>query len=216
MARYEVHEMHKGMGKGEKVLYPKMPIYSQFDYDKVVELIHDYSPSFSKGAIRGVLDGLITAMRSALPMGHTMKIDGLGVFSPSLEFCDKKEQGQAADQTDGRKPKDDYNHVRVKSINLKVDKELLDQINRENTFVKVDSKVHRCKALSTTIEERQQRALQMIRQRGFITLTDYANANGMSNPAASRELKRIVSDPASGITTKGSAPHKVWVERKLT
>ena len=202
MANYVLHELHKGMGKGENVLYPKMQVYTKFDYDKVVEIIHDYSPAFSKGTIRGVLDGLATAMINVLPNGHSMKIDGLGVFSLSLGFSDDKPQEQ------------DVNcHVCAKSINFKVDKELMDQINRENTFLKADSEVHRYAEPSTTLQERQQQALQMIRKRGFITLSDYANTNRINRSKASAELKSIVSDPSSGITTNGSGSHKIWVER---
>lgn len=201
MANYVIHELHKGMGKGENVLYPKMQVYTKFDYDKVVDLIHDYSPAFSKGTIKGVLDGLATAMRNVLPNGHTMKIDGLGVFSLSLGFCDNN-------------PKEVNNHVCAKSINFKVDKELLDMINRENTFDKADGEVHRYAEPSTTLEERQQQALLMIRKRGFITLTDYAIANRINRSKASAELKHIVSDPESGIVSNGSGSHKIWVEKK--
>ena len=214
MANYVLHELHKNMGKGDCAQYPKMQIYTKFDYDKVVELIHDYSPAFSKGAIRGVLDGLATAMKNVLPNGHSMKIDGLGVFSLSLGFCDSNANEQDVETAEGQKHKRKKYHVCAKSINFKVDKELMEQINRENTFEKADSEVHRYAELSTTIQERQQRALQLIGKRGFITLTDYANANGMSCPTASRELKRIVSNPASGITSNGSGSHKIWVERK--
>ena len=28
MANYVIHELHKGMGKGENVLYPKMQVYT--------------------------------------------------------------------------------------------------------------------------------------------------------------------------------------------
>jgi len=214
MANYVLHELHKGMGKGENVLYPKMQVYTKFDYDKVVEMIHDYSPAFSKGAIRGVLDGLAIAMKNILPNGHSMKIDGLGVFSLSLGFCDNNINEQDAETTQGQKLKGKKYHVCAKSINFKVDKELMGQINRENTFEKADSEVHRYAEPSTTIRERQQRALQMIRKRGFITLTDYANTNRINRSKASAELKSIVSDPESGITSNGSGSHKIWVEKK--
>ena len=97
MASYVLQELPNGMGDGESALFPKMQIYTMFDYDKVVDLIHSYSPSFSEGVIRGVLDGLTEAMKSALPNGHSVKIDGLGVFSLSLGFSDEK-SGTAGDE----------------------------------------------------------------------------------------------------------------------
>jgi len=58
-----------------------MQVYTEFDYDKVVELVHTNSPAFSQATVRGVLDTLAVVMKSYLPLGHTMKIDNLGVFS---------------------------------------------------------------------------------------------------------------------------------------
>ena len=41
MANYVVKEMPAGMGNGKKGrIFPKMQVYTEFDYDKVVELIH--------------------------------------------------------------------------------------------------------------------------------------------------------------------------------
>ena len=62
-----------------------------------------------------------------------------------------------------------------------------------------------------TQEERLARAIQHIEQHGFITLTEYANMNGLSRPVASRELKAFTNDPQCPIKTKGVAPHKTWV-----
>ena len=80
--------MPEGMNSSNGKAFPKMQVYTEFDNDKVVELINTYSPAFSKGTIKGVLDTLATVMKNVLPMGHTLKIDNLGVFSLALEFTD--------------------------------------------------------------------------------------------------------------------------------
>ncbi len=69
MAGYTINEMPAGMGNGKKGrVFPKMQVYTEFDYDKVVELIHVNSPAFSKGNIRGVLDTLAVVMKNYLQM----------------------------------------------------------------------------------------------------------------------------------------------------
>ena len=208
MASYVLQKLPNGMGDGESALFPKMQIYTMFDYDKVVELIHSYSPSFSEGVIRGVLDGLTVAMKSALPNGHSMKIDGLGVFSLSLGFSDEK-TGTSGDEL---KHKENYRHVCAKGINFKVDQELIKDINLESTFERAQPGVQRFESPDSTLEQRMQRARQLISERGYITLSDYAIANHISRSMASRDLKRITSDLASGIIAKGSHSHKVWVK----
>ena len=105
-----IKEMPTGMGNGsEGKSFPKMQVYTEFDYDKVVELVHTNSPAFSEATIRGVLDTLAVVFKSYLPMGHTLKIDNLGVFSLSLEFADNEtetdnqQDAQDTQETDSKK-----------------------------------------------------------------------------------------------------------------
>lgn len=201
MANYVIKEMPEGMGNGKKGrTYPKMQVYTEFDYDKVVELIHTNSPAFSQGTIRGVLDTLGVVMKSYLPMGHTMKIDNLGVFSLSLEFADE--------ETENTK----YHHVKAKGVNFKVDRKLVDEINKENTFERISS--NPTSRSPYTPEQRLQRALQHIDKHGFITLQDYANLNNLSRSTASRELAKLTAASTSPIKSNGSGSHKFWLRRK--
>ena len=210
MANYVIKEMAAGMGNGkEGRTFPKMQIYTEFDYNKVVELVHTNSPAFSQATIRGVLDTLAVVMKSYLPLGHTMKIDNLGVFSLSLEFADNEAETDSQQETEGTKSKRKYHHVRVKGLNFKVDKKLVDDINRENTFERTTGNPSSPSPYSP--EERLQRALHHIGQHGFITLQEFANLNRLSYSSASRELAKLVSDPQSGIKAKGAGSHKVWV-----
>ncbi len=210
MANYVIKEMPEGMGNGKKGrLYPKMQVYTEFDYDKVVELVHTNSPAFSQATVRGVLDTLAVVMKSYLPLGHTMKIDNLGVFSLSLEFADNESDSANPQITQEATSKKKYHHVRVKGVNFKVDKKLVDDINKDNTFERTT-----CNPSSPSpysLKERLQRALSHIDKHGFITLQEYANLNHLNYSTASRELAKLVLDPNSGIKAKGAASHKVWV-----
>ena len=212
MANYVLKEMPAGMGNGsEGKTFPKMQVYTEFDYDKVVELVHTNSPAFSEATVRGVLDTLAVVMKSYLPMGHTMKIDNLGVFSLSLEFADNETDADSQQEEQNVDSKKKYHHVRVKSVNFKVDKRLVDGINKENTFERISGNTASPSPYS--LEERLQRALNHIDKHGFITLQEYANLNSLSYSTASRELAKLVLDPHTGIKPKGAASHKVWVRR---
>lgn len=212
MGNYVIKEMPTGMGNGsEGKAFPKMQVYTEFDYDKVVELVHTNSPAFSEATIRGVLDTLAVVMKSYLPLGHTMKIDNLGVFSLSLEFADNETETDSQLNGQESKSKKKYHHVKVKGVNFKVDKKLVDGINKENTFERTSG--NPTSPSPYTPEERLQRALQHIDQHGFITLQEYANLNRLSYTTASRELSKLVADPQSGIKAKGAASHKVWIRR---
>ena len=212
MANYVIKEMPIGMGNGKKGrIFPKMQVYTEFDYDKVVELVHTNSPAFSEATVRGVLDTLAVVMKSYLPMGHTMKIDNLGVFSLSLEFADEKAENGHQQESQESEPKKKYHHVRVKGVNFKVDKKLVDAINQENSFERTTGNPSSPSPYSPN--ERLQRALSHIDKHGFITLQEYANLNRLSYSTASRELTKLVADPNSGIKAKGAGSHKVWVSK---
>ena len=204
--------MPKGMGNGKTGrLFPKMQVYTEFDYDKVVELVHTNSPAFSQATIRGVLDTLAVVMKSYLPLGHTMKIDKLGVFSLSLEFADNETDSAGQQITQEATSKKKYHHVRAKGVNFKVDKRMVDDINKENSFERITG--NSTSPSPYSLEERLQRALNHISKHGFITLQEYANLNGLSYSTSSRELAKLVLVPQSGIKAKGTASHKVWVSR---
>jgi len=107
-----------------------------------------------------------------------------------------------------------YRHICIKGVNFKPDPELLKALNKEASFDKASQEVRTPRRTVYSYEERISIAKTIIKRNGFMTLSDYSNAAGMSRTAASIDLKKISADPASGITTRGSASHKVWIVRK--
>jgi predicted histone-like DNA-binding protein len=86
MANYVLQELPEEMTEGKKVVFPKMQTYSLHDFDTVIKHMRDYAGNLSEGTIRAVFDAFTSMMESWMPMGHTIKVDGLGVFSLSLGF----------------------------------------------------------------------------------------------------------------------------------
>jgi predicted histone-like DNA-binding protein len=211
MANYILKEMAEGMADGHKTLYPKMQTYSLNDYETVIEHMRDYAGSLSKGTIKAVFDALVSVMESWMPMGHNIKIDGLGVFSLTLGFDESSPSEKAALKNTEDNPKTKYRHVYIKGINFKPDQKLLQALNKEAAFERIENDVQVPQKTKLTREERISRAKAIIAKNGFMTLYDYANATHQSRSVASKDLHQIVADPNSGITTRGSHSHKVWI-----
>ena len=218
MPSYVLQEMSEEMGNGKKKVYPRMQTYSLHDFNTVVRHMHEYGGSFSEGTIRGVLDTLVTTMKSWMPLGHSIKIDGLGVFSLTLGFdtstpseaaAAKKQKSSNADY----EPKTKYRHVCIKGINFKPDPKLLQQMNQEATFERAETGVVVPRKPIDSRDERIRKALAVIDKQGYMTLSDYAIATSQTRSTASKDLRQLVSDPTTGITTRGSHSHKVWVRR---
>ena len=140
MANYILKELPGEMTDGKTIVYPKMQTYSLYDYDKVIQHMRVFAGGISEGIIRAVLDALASEMKSSMPWGHNIKIDGLGVFSLSLGFDtstpSEKEIARQQERDDDADPKLKYRHVCIKGINFKPDPELLKEMNREaNTIL---------------------------------------------------------------------------------
>ena len=213
MAKYILKEMAEGRADGHKTLYPKMQTYSLHDYETVIEHMRDYAGSISDGMIRAVFDALVSVMKSWMPMGHNIKIDGLGVFSLTLGFDESSPSEKEALKNADDNPKTKYRHVCIKGINFKPDAKLLQALNKEATFERGEADVQVPQKTKLTREERIAKAKAIIAKNGFMTLYDYANATHQCRTAASLDLQKIVADPTSGITTRGSHSHKVWVAK---
>lgn len=216
MANFVLQELPEEMSEGKKVVFPKMQTYSLHGYDTVIKHMRTYAGSISDGLIRAVLDALVSTMQSWMPLGHSIKIDGLGVFSLSLGFdtSTPSEKAISQEQQDGEAPKTKYRHVCINGINFKPDPKLLKEMNKQATFDRVSTVVVVPKKCKYSREERLEKAKAIIKKYGYMTLTDYALATEQSRSAASNDLKRLVADADSGITTRGSHSHKVWVAMK--
>ena len=213
MAKYVLQELPEEMSDGKKIVYPKMQTYSLHDFETVIEHMHDYAGSFSEGMIRGVFDALVSVMKSWMPMGHNIKIDGLGVFSLTLGFDESSPSKKAELKNTADDPKTKYRHVCIKGINFKPDPKLLQALNKEATFERGEAEVQVPQKTKLSREERLASAKAIIEKNGFMTLYDYANATHQSRSVASKDLRLIVADPNSGITTRGSHSHKVWIAK---
>jgi predicted histone-like DNA-binding protein len=216
MAKYVLQELPEEMSDGKKIVYPKMQTYSLHDFETVIEHMHDYAGSFSEGMIRGVFDALVSVMKSWMPMGHNIKIDGLGVFSLTLGFDESSPSEKAELENADGNPKTKYRHVCIKGVNFKPDPKLLQALNKEATFERGETDVLVPQKTKLSLEERLARAKAIIAKNGFMTLYDYANATSQSRSVASKDLRKIVADPTSGITTRGSHSHKVWIIRLVS
>ena len=213
MPKYVLQELPGEMTDGKTIVYPKMQTYTLHDYKTVIEHMHDYAGSFSEGMIRGVFDALVSVMKSWMPMGHNIKIDGLGLFSLTLGFDESSPSEKAELKNVDDNPKTKYRHVCIKGINFKPDPKLLQALNQEATFERGEADVQLAQKTKFSLEERLAKAKAVIAKNGFMTLYDYANATNQSRSVASKDLRQIVADPNSGITTRGTHSHKVWIAK---
>lgn len=210
---YIIQEM-PNMREGKRVYYPKLEIYSQFDNEQMVDLIRQVS-NLPASTIKAVLSALPEALKEALELGHTAKIEGLGTFSLSLAFCDDKgnELSEGKDEQ-APQPNNKYRHVEVNRVNLKVAPELLNGLKRTEC-VRVQGDVNTLRHTSSTLQQRAERARKYVQSHERMYLDDYVRINNVCRTYASRELKMLSDDcENSGIEQRGHGSHKYWAKTR--
>ena len=159
--------------------------------------------------VHSVVSSVVEHILTYLSEGHSVKIDGLGVFSLSLEFSDDKST-EMKDEKDRMK----YKKVRVKNWTLKTDPDTLKKLRQKTECQRAEAGVNRQNNNALSLEERISNALRLIDRNGFMTLSDYVIANHICRSSASVELKKICSMADSPICGSGRGSHKVWIRRR--
>ena len=209
MAKYKLQEMPDVQNKGKKRVYPKMVVNRALSTKEFIDKLHSYNHALSESVVGAVLEDVSDTLMRMLSMGYTVKLDGIGTFSLSLDFDDEKPVEMKSEED-----KMLYRKVTVKDVNYKASPQLVKQLKHETDLERDMGGVSRLRKQIYTQEERIQRALAVIEQNGYISLTDYASINNLSRTVASKDLKAITSDPNSPIQSSGSRTHKVWVKRR--
>ena len=208
MAIYKLQEMPDVHNDGKKRVYPKMVVNRQLNTKEFVEKTHYLNRAIPESLVTTVISDIADGLVEMLSMGYTVKLDGLGTFSLSLDFDDEKPREMTSDDD-----KMIYRKVTVKDVNYKSDPELVKYLKRETGLERDMGGVSRLYKKKYTLEERVERGKQWLDSHAFFTLQDYANMNNLSRTTASLELKKLTDgeDAPSGYTGRGS--HKIWVKK---
>lgn len=193
--------------EGKKVLFPRMKIWGQVDLDYLATHIN-YASTFTPGDIIGLVKALTQAIAREMGDGHSVKIDGLGVFTPSLGLRKGVERESA--EPGGHKL--NAMSIYLKNINFRADKEFIQETGEHCILNRSQWKFRRSSQRYTP-EQRLQLAQTYLEQHPLMTINDYCNLTGLLRNAAARELKQWSETEGSGIGTNGRGSHKVYVRK---
>ena len=204
-AEYTMQEMKDLHEEGKTLLYPRMVIRRQVSTDEIVEEMTEnttFAPSEAKGIVQEFVRGIARAMAS----GCSVKIDGLGLFTPSLGLA----KGKAREQADGSGTRRNASSIEITGANFRADKEFIWEM-RSRCTLKRSARQSRLKTSKYTEEERLERAKEFLRKRHTMSIGMYAMLVGLSESTAGKELRRWADEPERGITTVGLGTHKRYV-----
>lgn len=205
MAKYEMQELNLPNEKGERILYPRLVLSGQLSARQLMEELAR-GTTYNVGEAMGLLTAFARQMAYHLGQGYSVKIDELGIFTATLEFKEGKSPQESSVDATHRNARS----IRVKGINFRPDKQFVALTNQECELVRERGKSPRSVSKYPP-EERLKRAQQYLAKNPFITVLDYASINGLGRTRATEELRKWAQQPDSGISSVGSASHRIYV-----
>lgn len=208
MAEYEMQELSLPNGEGKRVLYPRMVIRQQASLEQIAERIQ-HASTYSKGEIIGLVQELARQIAAEMAEGKSVKIDGLGVFTPALGLRKDKERETGEEG----EPRRNASSICMRTINFRADKQFIQEAAVRCTLERSKRKFRRS-AKDLTPEQRLKLAQDFLQKNPCMNVSEYTRLTGLLRDAAAKELRKWAAQPDTGITTSGRSTHKVYIRRK--
>lgn len=210
MPYYIMEEMLDINKTGKRILYPRLAMIQQVSTEELARQI-SHSSSFSPGDIEGIIRQTAVELAHMMADGHSVKLEGIGTFTPSLALRTGKEREEA----DENKPHHNAQSIVVGNVNFRVDTSLVRHINRRCHLERAPWK-HARSPQKSTPQERLAMVLKYLNEHPFLTVYEYQKLTGMMHTSAANELKEWAHTPGSGIDIAGRGVHRVYIRKKET
>lgn len=208
MAEYDMQELTLPNEDGKRILYPRMQLYGQKDLEYIADKV-SYATSFTRGDIKGLVQAITEEIAHSMSEGYSVKIEGLGVFTPSLGLRKDKERESGEEGA----PRRNAASICLRDINFRVDKELLYETAGHCTLQRAQYKKCRRSSQMFAPEERLERAKEFMKKNTFMSVAEYCRLTGLLKTTAANELKAWAAQPDRGINYRGRGTHKLYVLR---
>lgn len=210
MAEYEMQESNLPNEEGKRILFPRMKLWNQVNLEYIASNIN-YASTFTPEDIIGLVHSLTQEIAYQMAQGNSVKVDGLGIFTPALGLRKGKERESGEKKGQRRNAMS----ICVQNINFRADKQFIEETGRRCILNRSEIKPNRSSSKYTP-EQRLQLAQKYLEEHPYMRVNDYCQLTGLLRNTAAKELKHWREMPETGITTNGRGSHKLYVKRKET
>ncbi len=182
--------------------------------------------SFSETVIAAVLSDVAEEMAYLMGQGKGVTLPGIGTFTPGIrlkeerkEQLEQEQEAAAKAEEAGKKSQKvtepNARNLELHHINFRKDKKLFRDIAHD-IYIQDKERVYGRTGSRITIDDKTQQeriaaAKDFLKKNQMMRVADYAEITGLSKSSAQRELKELLKYQYSGITSRGSGSHKVYV-----
>ena len=125
MAEYEMQESNLPNEEGKRILFPRMKLWNQVNLEYIASNIN-YASTFTPGDIIGLVHSLTQEIAYQMAQGNSVKVDGLGIFTPALGLRKGKERESGEKKGQRRNAMS----ICVQNINFRADKQFIEETGR--------------------------------------------------------------------------------------
>ena len=208
MATYEMQEMSLPNDGGERVFYPRMRLTGQDDLEELARRIAQ-GTSFTPAEVKAVAQALAGEVARSLAAGRSAKIDGLGIFTPSLGL----KEGFGRETGLPGSARRNATAIRVRGVKFRADKGLVAETAAQCRLERSERKFRRS-SRAYTPAERLALAKKHLESHPWLSVGEYEAMTGLLHATAARELRRWAAQEGSGIGVSGRGSHRVYVKKQ--
>ena len=190
----------------KKITYPQMVMTGQTGTRELAEYI-SAKCAFAKGVTEGVILELGEALAHEMAMGRSVKIEGIGVFSPALALREDKER----EKTDENAVHRNAQSIVVGNINFRADKRLVGETRRKCRLARAHWRPRRS-SQKYVPEQRLDIARKYLEENPYLTVRIYCRLTGLLKSSATTELRKWAHTPESGIGISGYGSHRIYIK----
>jgi predicted histone-like DNA-binding protein len=205
-AKYIKQEVPDLNGTGRTQAYYRMKL-TPMNHQQFVSLCAREG-GYDESTILGVLSLVSEKLALSMAEGFSVKLDGIGTFNAKLGMRNDMLQ----DAFEEGEPTHNAKSIMVTGVAYRADNDLIRKTNKKCILEK--GSVSRLRKSKFTLEERIQKAKDYLAKNMFMRVPDYVRLTGLSRTSASQELRKLASNPSSGITSKGSRSQKLYLLRE--
>lgn len=208
MAKYIMQEMADLNHEGETLLYPRMMMTRRCETDELVEWATK-GTTFNAGEVKGAILLLAEGLAHMMAQGRSVRIEGIGLFTPSLSL----KKGKEREEADGNGTRRNANSIEVGNVNFRPDKELMLELNSRCELERQPGRFSR-QVSRYTPQQRLALAQEYLRTHSILRIGEYASMTGLNRCTAGKELRQWEATAGSGIALEGRGAHRVYVRRE--
>ena len=207
-AKYIKREVPDLNGTGRTQACYKMEL-TPMTYQQFVSLCHREG-MMDESMILGVLSLVSEKLALCMAEGYSVKLEGIGTFNAKLGVRDDMLPDAFEEGESSRNAKS----LLVDGVMYRADKNLIRNTDRKCTLVRGGES--RLKKSPFSLEERIEKARDFLKFHMFMRVPDYVSLTGLSRSTAAEELRKLATNPTSGIMSRGSRSQKVYILRPNT